>query len=242
MRRLWAYLLIAFSALVISFASLPTLIKGFSSNGDHRLRRQFTFQLTEREKEDDLSDYEKWIKQNTPTDQEIELQTKKNTKDIKELKINQEKLLKFLNNSFYNNHFLILNGERIEADIAYQSIFKLAKSSIYIIDDYIDIKTLELLKVCNKNITIIIFSDNKAKNSISVAYINDFIKDTSINISFRKNNNRFHDRYIIIDFNQDTERLYHSGASIKDAGNRITTITEIKEKDVYRDLFKKIFK
>jgi len=59
MRRLWAYLLIAFSALVISFASLPTLIKGFSSNGDHRLRRQFTFQLTEREKEDDEDEVKK---------------------------------------------------------------------------------------------------------------------------------------------------------------------------------------
>ena len=43
-------------------------------------------------------------------------------------------------------------------------------------------------------------------------------------------------------YNQDTERLYHSGASIKDAGNRITTITEIKEKDVYRDLFNDVIK
>ena len=50
MRRLWAYLLIAFSALVISFASLPTLIKGFSSNGDHRLRRLHPDQQTLRQR------------------------------------------------------------------------------------------------------------------------------------------------------------------------------------------------
>ena len=34
-------------------------------------------------------------------------------------------------------HYLIKDGEKIEADVAYQSIYKLAKSSIYIIDDYI---------------------------------------------------------------------------------------------------------
>ena len=39
---------------------------------------------------------------------------------------------------------------------------------------------------------------------------------------------RIHDRYIAIDFGTNNERLYHCGASSKDAGSRITTITEIK--------------
>ena len=37
-----------------------------------------------------------------------------------------------------NSHYLILNGERIEGDIAYQEIYRIANKSIYIIDDYID--------------------------------------------------------------------------------------------------------
>ena len=45
-----------------------------------------------------------------------------------------------------NSHYLILNGEKIEGDIAYQEIYRLANKSIYIIDDYIDVKTLQLLK------------------------------------------------------------------------------------------------
>ena len=53
-------------------------------------------------------------------------------------------------------HYLIMNGERIESDIAYQEIYKLAKTSVHIIDDYIDIKTLQLLKCCNSNIKIVI--------------------------------------------------------------------------------------
>ncbi len=51
MRRLWAYCLIAFATVVAVFASMPTLIKGISSNGDHSVRRQFTFQLIEKEAE-----------------------------------------------------------------------------------------------------------------------------------------------------------------------------------------------
>jgi len=52
-------------------------------------------------------------------------------------------------------HFLILDGCRIEADLAYQEIYKNALKSIYIIDDYIDIKTLQLLKICNIKIDVI---------------------------------------------------------------------------------------
>ena len=62
----------------------------------------------------------------------------------------------FIDPSTYK-HYLILNGEKIEADIAYQSIYKLAKKRVYVIDDYIDIKTLQLLKCCNKDVNIIIF-------------------------------------------------------------------------------------
>lgn len=46
--------------------------------------------------------------------------------------------------------------------------------------------------------------------------------------TFKKNNNRFHDRYIIIDYKTDNEKLFHCGSSSKDAGNKITTITKIE--------------
>lgn len=139
-----------------------------------------------------------------------------------------------------NNHYLILNGERIEGDIAYQEIYRIANKSIYIIDDYIDIKTLQLLKCAKDNIEIIIFSDNKARNSINTNFINDFINDTGFNIQFKKNKNRFHDRYIVIDYNIENEIIFHCGASSKDAGKRITTITKIEDRLIYKELIKEI--
>ena len=135
-----------------------------------------------------------------------------------------------------NKHFLILDGNKIEADIAYQSIYKLAKYSIFIIDDYIDVKTLKLLKICNTDINIMVFTDNKAKNNIDSNFINDFRSDTGLDISFKVNNNRFHDRYIIIDYGYEYESLYHSGASIKDAGNKITTISKLEDTYAYNSI------
>ena len=153
-----------------------------------------------------------------------------------------EKFINILNNfsKGINRHYLILNGEKIESDIAYQNIYESAIYSIYIIDDYIDIKTFLLLKSAKQSINIIIFTDNRARNNLNNKFINDFISDTGFNIIIKKNNNRFHDRYIVIDFNTENEVIYHCGASSKDAGNKITTIIKIDEIEIYNDLLNKI--
>ena len=145
----------------------------------------------------------------------------------------------FIDPSTYK-HYLILNGEKIEADIAYQSIYKLAKSSVYVIDDYIDIKTLQLLKCCRTSVDITIFTDNKGKNNLNSTFISDFKNDSGLKISIKKNNNRFHDRYIVLDYNTKDEAIYHCGASSKDAGMRITTISRIEEKELYKSLIDEI--
>ena len=139
-------------------------------------------------------------------------------------------------------HYLIRNGEKLEADVAYQEIYKLAKKSIYIIDDYISVKTLQLLKVCNSNINIIIISDNKARNNINKNYLDDFKHDMGFDIILKQNNNKFHDRYIIIDYNTDDYRIFHCGASSKDSGKSINTIIEIKEKELYIPLVEKVLR
>ena len=130
-------------------------------------------------------------------------------------------------------HYLIRNGEKLEADVAYQEIYKLAKKSIYIIDDYISVKTLQLLKVCNININIIIISDNKARNNLNDNFLDDFKHDMGFDIKIKHNNNKFHDRYIVIDFNTSDYKIFHCGTSSKDSGKNVNTIVEIKEKELY---------
>jgi hypothetical protein len=47
-------------------------------------------------------------------------------------------------------------------------------------------------------------------------------------------------RYIYLDFGTDTEKLFHCGASSKDAGNKITTIMQLEDIAGYRALFEKL--
>lgn len=157
----------------------------------------------------------------------------KNKKDIIDIKQDLKIVMdNFIDPNTYK-HFLIFNGERIEADLAYQSIYGLAKKSIIIIDDYIDMKTLKLLKVVKNEIDILIISDNKAKNSLSKEFINDFIKDTKINLAIEASNGKVHDRYIFIDMGTSNEATYHCGTSSKDAGNKITTIVKLEDHMAY---------
>ena len=138
--------------------------------------------------------------------------------------------------------FLLLNGEPIEANLAYKDIYSIAKKSIYIVDNYIGVKTLVLLKDIPSSVEITIFSDNVGKGLHTLEY-QDFCKEYPFRkIKFQKSGGEFHDRYIVIDWNTDKQRIYHCGASSKDAGQRITTISEVVDQVVYADLINKLLK
>ena len=158
----------------------------------------------------------------------------------KRFEVIEDKLETVMDNfvdSFKYKEFMILDGQKVESDVAYKQLFSLANKSIYLIDDYIGLKTLELLKFCKQNIKIVIFSDNVARPKLASSFIDDFKNDRpDIDITFKRTNNRIHDRYIAIDIN-DSFRLFHSGASSKDGGNKITTIMEIEEPLKYKELF-----
>ena len=166
----------------------------------------------------------------------LSLQTNENTKNIKEIR----KEMKIINDKFNSSNrfkeILILNGRRVESDNIYSEIYSMAKKSIYIIDDYINLKTLVLLKDIDSKVKITIFSDS-VNNKLHRLEYEDFIKDyPNINITFKVTNNIIHDRYIILDYGKKTERIFHCGSSSKDSGNRITSINEINDKEVYKNI------
>ena len=141
----------------------------------------------------------------------------------------------FIDPSTYKQ-FLIMNGQKIEADVAYQSIYSLANHSLIIIDDYIDIKTLHLLLSIKRSVEITIVSDNVSRNPLQEEYIDEFIKETGINLIMKQSNNLCHDRFIVIDYLTDKEKIYLCGSSSKDTGNKITTIIEVESRDIYHPL------
>ncbi|HES9513777.1 TPA: ORF6N domain-containing protein [Streptococcus pneumoniae] len=178
---------------------------------------------------------------------QIAIQTNQNTNDIAEMKsqmATKEDLKKVMDNFIdpeTYKHFLLMNGDKIEADVAYTKIYKSAKESIYVIDNYIGLKTLELLRAARDKTQIIVFSDNvKNKDMLTKNILDDFRKDyPNIDLKLKIAGKKYHDRYIAIDYGTENEAFYLCGASSKDAGNKVSSITKIEEssKDLYHMMF-----
>lgn len=138
--------------------------------------------------------------------------------------------------------FVFLDGEKFEADEAYIIIYKQAKKSIYVVDDYVSIKTLSHLKHKENGVDVILFTDNKAgKEKLRLAEYNDFnLQYPSLEI--RTTNNIIHDRLIVLDYQTEDEMIYLCGASSKDAGNKFCTILQVHDIQSYHGIIDKLLR
>ncbi len=145
-------------------------------------------------------------------------------------------LMQLFDQGITSEEILILDGQPFKADVAYQQIYRKAKKKIAVIDDYISVKTLHHLAAAKDNTVITVISDNKGRYPLRLSEYNDFLIDyPGKHISFVQSLNHSHDRYIVLDQGTKDMKVYHCGASSKDAGHRITTITRIMGVDEYKN-------
>ena len=179
---------------------------------------------------------------------QVAAHTIQNTKEIAEIRQDvsvmksdlQKVMENFVDPSTYK-HFLILNGKKLEADVAYTQIYGMAKKSIAIIDDYVGVKTLDLLRGIAKGVSVTIYSDEQGFESLTDQIKNDFLAARpDVKLFTDRTKNKFHDRYIFLDYGLKGEKLFHCGASSKDAGNKITTIMQIENTEIYHILMDKL--
>ena len=138
--------------------------------------------------------------------------------------------------------YLILNGNPFKADVVYDEIYRQAKKSIFIVDNYIGLKTLEKLINIQKEIDVSIFSDNLI-NGLRQSTFKDFCKEyPKLNIQLFHSGGVFHDRYIILDYGTSNEKIFLCGVSSKDAGGRITSILEDPDRSKYDFMIKDLLK
>ena len=181
---------------------------------------------------------------------QLATQTNQNTKDIAEIKdtmATKEDLKKVMDNFVDPDtykHFLILDGKKVEADLAYGKIYKSAKKSIDVVDNYISLKTLELFLSAKDTVEITLFSDNLPNRSrLTASVLKDFLQEyPKIHLQLKTTGGKYHDRYIAIDYGTEQEVIYHGGASSKDAGSKITTILKIDDTSLYRSVFNELRK
>lgn len=126
-----------------------------------------------------------------------------------------------------DDKWLMFNAKFSSADEVYASIYMQAKASIYVVDSYIGLRTLVHLKNSPTGVNIILFSDNVGNQKLHNTEFLNFCKEyPSVNLSAKRTGGIFHDRFIVLDYATDEERIFLCSASSKDAGARITSIVE----------------
>ena len=196
---------------------------------------------------------------------QLSIQTSKNTDEINKLRMDigsverqMSDVMNQLNdvvtksdladmmNSFVNNDdngWLMYNTKYCSADVAYTSIYSQAKHSVYLIDNYIGLRTLVLLKNTPTGVDIKIFSDNIGTGKLHNVEYNDFCREyPGIQLTMQHTGGVFHDRFIVLDYGTPDERVFLCGASSRDAGARITSIVEDFGTKKYEPMVKQLLK
>ena len=124
---------------------------------------------------------------------------------------------------------VFFKGQIYDAFKLIMDIINSADKTITIIDNYADWSVLEMLKDKKEGVEAIIIGN--AQNKISKLAVSKFNKQYPCLRLMQSD--VFHDRFIII----DEEKLYHIGASLKDAGKKCFAISLIEDKD-YLELMK----
>ena len=166
-------------------------------------------------------------------------QTQNNTEEIRQIKQQVNDLAIVINDFTDNNikkDYLFYNGQTVEADIAYSEIYSFAEKSIHIIDNYISLKTLVLLKSVAAGVKVTIFSDN-LNHGLHQTEFADFRSEYPyVDIVLRSSGGIYHDRYIFIDHATPNEMIFHCGGSSKDGGKRVSSISRVEDVVLYQNI------
>lgn len=175
----------------------------------------------------------------------LAIQTQQNTEDIRQIKQKVDDLtvvVKDFTDPNIKKDYLFYNGQTVEADMAYSEIYSYAKKTIHIIDNYISLKTLVLLKAVNPNVKVTIFSDN-VNHGLHQTEFDDFKKEyPNVDIALKTTGGKYHDRYIFIDSGTKNEMIFHCGGSSKDGGKRVSSITKVEDVMLYQNIINSLQK
>lgn len=149
-----------------------------------------------------------------------------------------------LNENFVSDkdfiNFVIYKGQKFEADAAYIDIYQRAQKSIFVVDDYVNTKTLQLLSQKKADVEVILFTENGhgKRGFLTTTVVSDFMQQyPPLRI---KANADCHDRLIVLDYGVPTERAYHCGASSKDAGKKLCAINVIADTSMIHPVIDKL--
>ena len=117
-------------------------------------------------------------------------------------------------------------------ELARGEYFAKIDSDDYVVDDYMNAKSLQHLSQKADGVEVVLFTENGkgGKGFLTKSLVTDFQNEyPSLQI---KPNSDCHDRLIVLDYGEETELVYHCGASSKDAGKKLCAINQITENEI----------
>ena len=127
---------------------------------------------------------------------------------------------------------IFFNGQIYDAFSLMVELVEKAEKELILIDNYVDVNTLNILSKKRKQVDVMIVTSGKGNlTKKDVTKFNSQYPKLTVKI-----NEDFHDRFIII----DKKDVYHIGASIKDAGKKSFGITKLEEQDLIDSLLGKV--
>jgi len=127
---------------------------------------------------------------------------------------------------------IFFEGQIYDAFSLLSELVSKAEKQIILIDNYVDIGTLNILAKKKDDVVVHLYTVKKTR--LSEADINNFNQQyPSIEMHYT---GEFHDRFLIID-----ETLgYHIGASLKDAGKKCFAINKIEDKTIIESIVQRL--
>ena len=127
---------------------------------------------------------------------------------------------------------IFFDGQIYDAFSFIADLIGKAQSKLILIDNYVDVNTLNIL--CKKNSGVDVLIATSGKGNLTTKDMNKFnAQYPSLSV---KTTTDFHDRFLII----DDKEGYFIGASIKDAGKKSFAITKIEDGKLVLDLINKV--
>ena len=154
--------------------------------------------------------------------------------ELKQLETDQklEEVFNYIATNTEVKQNIFFDGQIYDAFSFIVGLVQKAKKEIILIDNYVDVHTLNILCKKDKGVDIIVAT--AGKGSLSTKDITKF--NAQYPKLLVKTTTDFHDRFLII----DKTEVYHIGASIKDAGKKSFGITKIEDKELIKSLINKV--
>lgn len=127
---------------------------------------------------------------------------------------------------------IFFEGQIYDAFSLLVSLVGKAEKSIVLIDNYVDVGTLNILAKKEDGVDVTIYTVRRTRlSSQDIANFNSQYPTLTVNYT-----GVFHNRFLII----DEETAYHIGASIKDAGKKCFGISRIEDVGIVSDILQRL--